>query len=123
MVLGTKGAKDANFSPIAVTSSNNLSGSTRRVIRPIWSAFSALIVSPIRSISIAQPLPTVLGSRAVAPPPGIKPSLPYGVANLDRVVAIRKSQPNATSSPPPIHIPSIAASVGFGVRSNFSAKP
>ena len=98
-------------------------GSTIRVIKPIWRALSELIGSPINSISIPQPRPTIRGNRAVAPPPGIIPSLPSGVANFDLGVAILKSQPRATSNPPPIQIPSIAAIVGFGVRSSLRANP
>ena len=41
-----------------------------------------------------------------------------GVANRAWVLAILKSQPSATSSPPPMQMPLIAAIVGFGVRSS-----
>jgi len=58
------------------------------------------------------------GSRAVAPPPGMMPSLPSGVANRALRLATRRSQPSATSRPPPMQMPLIAAIVGFGVRSS-----
>ena len=123
IVRGTNGAKLARCSAMRVASAMRSSEATKRVTKPICKALSAPIGSPISNISMPQPRPTMRGKRAVAPPPGIMPSLPSGVANLDFGVAIRRSHPRATSKPPPIQMPSIAAIVGFGVRSNFSAKP
>ena len=123
MVRGTNGAKVARWSAMRRASAKSSAFSTIRVMSPIDMARCASIGSPISIISIAQPRPTMRGRRAVAPPPGMMPSLPSGVANRDVGVAIRKSQPRATSRPPPMQIPSMAAMVGFGVRSSCSAKP
>ena len=123
MVRGTKGAKPAKCSAIRVTSLISASLATSRVTKPICSARSASMGSPISIISIPHPRPTMRGNLAVAPPPGIIPSLPSGVAKRDWGVATRKSQPSATSRPPPMQMPSIAAIVGLGVRSNLSARP
>ena len=123
IVRGTKGAKDARCSAMRRASGSSSPRSTNRVTKPMAKARSASMGSPMSSISSAQPRPTTRGNRAVAPPPGMMPSLPSGVAKREVGVAMRKSQPSATSRPPPMQMPSIAAMVGLGVRSNCSARP
>ena len=71
------------------------------VTRPQSSACSASMMSPVRIRCFAQPMPTMRGSRCVAPAPGMMPSPSSGWPNLAVSDAIRMSHASASSQPPP----------------------
>ena len=59
------------------------------------------IRSPDMISHAARPAPISRGARCVPPPPGSRPSFTSGKPNCASGVAIRRSQPSATSRPPP----------------------
>ncbi len=72
---------------------------------------------PVRISSFALPMPTRRASRAVAPAPGIVPTLISVCPIRALLAAIRRSQANANSQPPPRANPAMAATMGFAKRS------
>ena len=73
--------------------------------------------------SLAGPGPISRGSRTVPPQPGSRPSLTSGAARLvvGLLVATRKSQARASSSPPPTQSPSITATLGQAAADSWAS--
>ena len=85
---------------IVSTSRSSASGATTRSTRPQRSAVSASMISPSINSSRARPKPISRGMSAASTTDGM-PTLTSGMPNLARVVATRRSQDTATSSPAP----------------------
>ena len=88
---------------------------TTRTIRFDRSASSALIIRPVRHISIDFDLPIARVRRCEPPMPGATPSLISGWPNLALSEAMMKSAIIASSHPPPSANPLTAAIHGLRV--------
>ncbi len=74
---------------------------------------SALTGAPETIMLSAASTPMARGRRCVPPAPGSSPSFTSGSATCAPTAATRKWQPSDSSSPPPMHVPLIAAITGF----------
>mmetsp|Transcript_20800 Transcript_20800/g.52782 ORF Transcript_20800/g.52782 Transcript_20800/m.52782 type:complete len:322 (-) Transcript_20800:197-1162(-) len=105
---------DASALAAAIAVRSSACGSTTRSTRPIFLARSGLIVLPVSIMSSAAAAPMSLGKRWVPPDPGSRPSITSGTASavLAPEEATRWWQARATSRPPPMQAPLIAATMG-----------
>mmetsp|Transcript_20265 Transcript_20265/g.63033 ORF Transcript_20265/g.63033 Transcript_20265/m.63033 type:complete len:447 (+) Transcript_20265:1579-2919(+) len=107
-------APDARASAAATAVRSSACGSTTRSTRPIFLALSGRRLLPVSISGSAACAPMRRGSRCVPPEPGRRPSITSGSA---RVVfapeeATRWWHASATSRPPPMHAPWMAATTG-----------
>ena len=97
---------------LSASACRSASGTTRDT-SPARSASTASIMRPVSARSMALLLPTARGRRCVPPAPGMMPSLISGWPNFALSAAMMKSQPIATSQPPPSAKPDTAAMIGL----------
>src|SRR5437867_93378 len=116
------GALAASRAASARASLASSASSTTRFTRPQRSASSALTTSPVNTSSLARPNPTSLTSREQPPIPGMSPRLVSGRPKRAERAAIRRSQASASPSPPPTHVPLMAAMSGFSSASRSLKK-
>ena len=86
---------------------------------PIWRAWAAVSLSPVKISSLARLTPISLGSRWVPPAPGMIARPVSGRPKRAYWVATRRSVQSASSQPPPNAGPSTTEIVGQGIYSSI----
>ena len=108
-----RGGEEAISAAQARASARSDSAGTTLLTSPHLRASSAVIILPVRTISIAFAFPTARVRRCVPPAPGITPIVISGWPNRAVSEAMIMSHAMASSHPPPRANPPTAAMTGF----------